>query len=289
MVAHNSLAELAWVCYRQSTVKTAPLSLLFSAILLCNSCAYAQTAASGIPATRTGIQLANDGSNRWALMSGNDIFSVQGTTNQLAKYKRQRVTVIGTMDAERKLDVTSIELSSIPEKQLREFIKQLKNDGWGVPRNIKSPTFWLFDFTYPMKQIIQAGPAAEPVLLEYLNDPQIVDHIIILLGGVGDEKAVEPIIRAIPEATETGEWANKLKVVANLALTNITVSDVIWHHSGGIMVDHCPEDPKSCWGAWWSKNKDTFSLSTTYPRNYSNYPGYGVYQDPPRTYGTNSH
>ena len=41
-----------------------------------------------------------------------------------------------------------------------------------------------------MIQILQAGPAAQDILLEYLSDEQIKDHIIILLGGVGDEKAV---------------------------------------------------------------------------------------------------
>ncbi|MDT8070539.1 MAG: hypothetical protein ROO76_20455 [Terriglobia bacterium] len=269
-------------------MKTKPFPVVLSVILLCVSCSTSQTTANGIPTTLTGILLASDVSNRWALMSGDDIFPLRGSPNQFAKYERQRVTISGTLDAEKTLDVRSIGLSPMPEKQLRKFIEQLKNDGWGVPKNISSPTFWLFDFTLPMQQIIQAGPAAEPVLLQYLNDPQIIDHIVILLGAVGDEKAVEPIIRAMPEKRETGERANKLRLVANLALTNITVSDVIWHHGGGITVDHCPDDPKSCWTAWWSKNKGTFRVSTAYPRNYSNYPNYGIYQSP-ALYRANMH
>lgn len=277
------------MCYTELIVKRTLCPLLLSAFFLFGSCTYSQTTAGGIPTTRTGILLASDVSNRWGLMSGDDIFPIRGTPQQLAKYERQRVTVNAFLDAEKKLDVRSIEFNAMPEKQLRTFVEQLRNDGWGIPKNISNPTFWLFDFTYPMKQIIQGGPAAEPVLLQYLNDPQITDQIVILLGAVGDEKAVEPIIHVIPEKGTTGEQADKLRLVANLALTNITVSDVIWHHGGGIMVDHCPDDPKSCWSTWWSKNKSAFKISTAYPRNYSNYPDYGIYQSPPTVYLANGH
>ena len=169
----------------------------------------------------------------------------------------------------------------MPEKQLKMFIEQLRTDGWGTPRNVANPTYWEFDFTGPMKQIIQAGPAAESVLLRYLNHPQINDHIVILLGAIGDEKAIEPIIRIMPTKGESSERAKKLRLVANLALTNITVNDVNRHHGGGIMVNHCPEDPRACWDTWWSKNENSFSVSSAYSRNYSNYPDYGIYENPP--------
>jgi hypothetical protein len=45
-----------------------------------------------------------------------------------------------------------------------------------------------------MLRLLQVGPAAQKVLLQYLDDSQIKNHVIILLGGVGDERAVEPTV-----------------------------------------------------------------------------------------------
>src|SRR5205807_910111 len=109
----------------------------------------------------------------------------------------------------------------------------------------------------------------------YLDDQQIKDHVIILLGGVGNERAVEPIIHAMAEKGENPEQ-KRLNLIANLALTNITVSDVIWHHGGGFTIAKCPDDPKSCWSAWWLKNRTAFKVTETPNRNYSNYPNYGI-------------
>jgi len=150
------------------------------------------------------------------------------------------------------------------------------------PENIANPTTWVFNFNPPMLQILQAGPAAQDVLLRYLDDPKIKDQIIILVGGLGDGKAVLPIIHAMADRNEArdNDYARKVNLAANLALTNITVSDVIWHHGGGITRDACPDDPKSCWYMRWIRHRDAFDISKTASRNYSNYPSYGIYQDP---------
>ncbi len=65
---------------------------------------------------------------------------------------------------------------------------------------------------------------------------------------------------------------------ANLALTNITVSEVIWHHGGGIEVRRCADNPMECGKNGGTKCKSTFTVKgVTQSRNYSNYPGYGIY------------
>lgn len=132
-----------------------------------------------------------------------------------------------------------------------------------------------------MKKILEIGSPAQELLLENINNSRIKAQVIFLLGGVGDERAVEPIIRAmIPKSkiAVTPE-AKKINRSANLALTNITVADVIWHHGGGIVIEHCPQNPRECWGNWWERNKKTFRLRTiTQSRRYSNYPGYGIYR-----------
>lgn len=229
-----------------------------------------------------------EGSSEWGLITATKQYSVRGTNSDLKKYERSRVTVTGTVKPATgnvpidKLKVQSIAASEVDENQIREWIEQLRSDPWTEPEDMAIPTLWAFHFTAPMIQILQAGPAAQDVLLEYISDPQIKDQIIILLGGVGDGKAVEPIIEAmaIPEEARASAYARKVNLAANLALTNITVGDVIWHHGGGVTIDQCPDDPKSCWSAWWFQHGETFDVSHTRNREYVDYPDYGIYQDP---------
>jgi hypothetical protein len=130
------------------------------------------------------------------------------------------VTVGGQLTAE------SIAPSELPDDEIRALVEQLRGDRWSTPHNVGNPTDWRFNFTEPMLRLLQVGPAAQKILLQHLDDQQIKDHVIILLGGVGDEGAVEPIIHGMAEKGENPEQ-ERLNLIANLALTNITVSDVI--------------------------------------------------------------
>jgi hypothetical protein len=87
---------------------------------------------------------------------------------------------------------------------------------------------------------------------------------------------VGPIIRAMSRSNTD---ARRTNLIASLALTNITQSEVIWGHGGGIPYDSCPDDPKACWLVWWAQNRASFKVSSeSENRNYSNYPNYGIYQ-----------
>jgi hypothetical protein len=293
------------------SLMTSPPFVLSAAFLICTGHCQAQTDKNSAEShnnvtTLTGILLVNDrrcderpadvpkdtrtcpeGSSQWGLITLGKQYSVRGKTNELKQYERRRVTVTGSVSPGQesftdKFDVQSISPSEMPESQIQGFIEQLRYDQWAGPANITNPTFWFFNFTRPMLQILQAGPAAQDVLLRYLDDPKIKDQIIILLGGLGDQKAVLPIIHAMADRNEARDnnHARKVNLAANLALTNITVGDVIWHHGGGITTDACPDDPKSCWYTWWIQHTYTFDISKTVSRNYSNYPSYGIYQDP---------
>jgi hypothetical protein len=127
-----------------------------------------------------------------------------------------------------KLEVQSIASSDVDKNRIRELIEELRSNQWTQPVNTSNPTLWDFHFTPPMIQILQTGPAAQDVLLEYISDPQIKDQIIFLLGGVGDGNAVEPIIEAMatPIDAQGNAYGRKVNLAANLALTNITVGDV---------------------------------------------------------------
>ncbi|MEW6737212.1 MAG: hypothetical protein AB1489_38360 [Acidobacteriota bacterium] len=140
---------------------------------------------------------------------------------------------------------------------------------------------WNFHFTEPMLKILDIGPEAQAHLLEKIGEPAIRDQTIILLGGLGDERAVEPIINAMIAKDDLAfiPDAARINLTANLALTNITVTDVIWHHGGGIELLRCPESPKECWTEWWEKNKGTFTVKRIkQSRRYSNYHNYGIYK-----------
>lgn len=234
------------------------------------------------------IWMCPEGSTDWGLITRTKQYLVWGNTSELRKYERRRVSVIGRVSPGSRqsfmdrLDVDSIVPSEIPEAQIEDLVGRLRGNEWIEPVNESNPTSWSFHFTPPMLQILQAGSAAQDILLKYLDDPEMKDQIIILLGGIGNQRAVEPIIHAMVCRDEAREsrYARKINLAADLALTNITAADVIWHHGGGITRDACPDDPKSCWYSWWLSHRDAFDIAKTPSRNYSNYPSYGIYQDP---------
>lgn len=295
---------------RQITRYIALLCLVFGVppICCCQGRIPLQDASPGTSVTVTGILLVDDwrcdewptdvpkdklmcpqgGSSQWGLITATKQYSVSGINGELRKYERQRVTVTGKVTTTTgdlpigKLQVQSIASSKVDANPIRELIEKLRSDRWTEPVNMSNPTAWQFHFTPPMIQILQTGQAAQDVLLEHIDDPQIKDQIIFLLGGVGDRKAVEAIIEAMatPDEVQRSAYARKINLAANLALTNITVGDVIWHHGGGLTGNSCPNDPKSCWSAWWIEHGDTFDISHTPKRRYVNYPDYGIYQNP---------
>src|SRR4029077_1442402 len=112
-----------------------------------------------------------------------------------------------------------------------------------------------------------------------ISDPGIQDQVVMLLGGVGDEHAIWPIIETLTDGDDAtlDARSKRLDLIGNLALTNLTVSEVIWHHGGGIPIQRCPTTPKSCWLTWWLDQKDTFKVGVGGDRLYVNYPNYGIY------------
>lgn len=186
------------------------------------------------------------------------------------------------------LIVLALAVSAFPQEQkgsrnaeVQNLIAELYAHPWAGAENSCSPMCWDFHFTEPMLQILEIGAPAQDALIEKLNHPVIKDQVIILLGGLGDERAVGPIIDAMVAKDEVAFTPNaeRINLAAMLALTNITVAEVIWHHGGGIEVRRCPENPKECWAEWWKNNKATFKVKgIKQSRRYSNYPNYGIYR-----------
>jgi hypothetical protein len=181
------------------------------------------------------------------------------------------------------LPINIFSQAAAKDENLRSLVGELRNHKWEGPYAVTIPLHWDLQLTEPMRRILEIGPSAQDVLIESIKDPLIKDQVIILLGGIGDERSVGPIVDAMIakkylKATPNSEQIN---LAANIALTNITVADVIWHHGGGVVQIDPPEDSKERWMKWWRKNERTFTVKgITDSRNYSNYPNYGIYKQP---------
>ena len=97
--------------------------------------------------------------------------------------------------------------------------------------------------------------------------------------GVSDENAIWPIIETLTDGKEAmlDARSRRLNLIGNLALTNLTVSEVIWHHGGGFTIARCPDTVQSCWSQWWLEHREKFKVGVGGDRLYVNYPNYGIY------------
>ncbi len=229
-------------------------------------------------------------SSDWALASGRKTYLLYGDVPTLERFERKRVNVSGILEEEpvveygmqmirRKINVHSMESSELSGQAIEELVSQLKVVPWRGPENHCSPMCWDLAFTDPMLEILQAGRSAQDILLRHMSDQAIQDQIVMLLGGIGDENAIWPIIETLTDGNDATNdpRSKRLNLVGNLALTNLTVGDVIWHHGGGISPDQCPGSPRSCWSKWWLARKDSFKVGVGGDRLYTNYPNYGIY------------
>ena len=166
------------------------------------------------------------------------------------------------------------------EPNVQPLIRDLHNNRWEGPWPISIPLQWDLMLTEPMRKILEVGSPAQQDLINNINDSSITDQVIILLGGVGDERAIGPILNAMiaqKDVKSTPNW-EQINLAANIALTNITVADVIWHHGGGVVRVDPPKDSKERWMKWRKKNPYFAVRNITQSRNYSNYPNYGIYK-----------
>jgi len=100
--------------------------LCLSAAGVISSSACNSQSSAGIPTTRTGILLARDNSNEWALESGRELFFVRGKARELAKFERRRVAITGTVSVGRQLTAESIAPSELPNDEIRALVEQLR-------------------------------------------------------------------------------------------------------------------------------------------------------------------
>jgi hypothetical protein len=173
----------------------------------------------------------------------------------------------------------------VTEQDVQSLVDKLEIQPWGGPINlILSGNQLEASFSEPMKEILKIGNPAQNILLKNLSNPKIKNEIIILLGGVGDERAIKSIIN---EMLPDGEYQNMTKFqienrneAAKIALTNITTADLASPTAIGTFYgEKCPG--KTCWEKWWEDNQLTFSVKNI-EKNRSRFyvPNYGIYSKP---------
>src|SRR5215213_685338 len=168
------------------------------------------------------------------------------------------------------------------DNNIKSLIRDLHEHRWEGPYPVAIPLQWDLRLTAPMRKILEIGSPAQADLIANINDSAIKDQIIILLGGVGDERSVGPIINAMIPTKALKSTANsqQINLAANIALTNIIVADVIWHYGGGVVQTEPPKDSKERWMKWQKHHPEFAVKNVTRDRNYSNYPNYGIYKQP---------
>lgn len=115
---------------------------------------------------------------------------------------------------------------------LQALTDELKEHAWaGIRLTGMSPANWTVHVTRPMKEILKHGSAAQSILLQRISDPRITDQVIFLLGGVGDERVIGPIISAMIDSRSLDLVSNATKInfSADFALTNITAAEWCGH------------------------------------------------------------
>lgn len=283
-----------------------PSSLLFTFALIAVVAGFSsgQTVRPQIPEIKmTGIVLTSDHrcalshaedalcrSSDWALASGRRTYLLYGDIPTLERFERKRVAISGLLEEDpvveygmqmvrRRITVRSVESSELGEQTIEELVSQLSVIPWRGPEDVFGPPDHNFAFTEPMFQILEAGHGAQDVVLHQIGNKAIQDQIVMLLGGIGDENVIWPIIETLTDGNDATMDARskRLNLIGNLALTNLTVSGVIWHHGGGITVNQCPDTPKSCWAKWWLERRDSLKVGVGGDRLYTNYPNYGIY------------
>ena len=110
------------------------------------------------------------------------------------------------MSLPKRLALTFVLMSVLPsvvfsqtaasDENVRSLIRELRSNRWEGPI-VSIPLQWNLLLTEPMRKILEIGSPAQQALIDNLSDPMIRDQVIPLLGGVGDERSIGPIILAM--------------------------------------------------------------------------------------------
>jgi hypothetical protein len=170
----------------------------------------------------------------------------------------------------------------VTEQEIQALIDKLNTQPWEGVVSLELPGKAMeSQFTEPMKEIIRIGNPAQSTLLKNLSNPKLKIEMILLLGGVGDEASVKPLIDEFIGLGDPQPGMSREVMFRNIcikvALTNITAADLAAPTAIGTFYgERCPT--KACWEKWWEANKSTFSAKDVgKKRDQFFVPNYGIY------------
>jgi hypothetical protein len=119
----------------------------------------------------------------------------------------------------------------------------------------------LIDFSPPMKELIRVGAPARARLHRLLDDKQIQNEVVLILGAIGDETTLPLLIDRYPTALDKDDrWQTKM-VCFSFALSYLT-GQQIDRSREGTTID---TDNARQWWDWWTKAASTFRVPVEKP------------------------
>jgi hypothetical protein len=147
--------------------------------------------------------------------------------------------------------------------ELRRPENRLKLLGTSIPGGE------LIIFSSPMKQLILLGTAARARLHRLVDDEQIQNEVVLVLGAIGDETTVPLLIGRYPQSLDPTDRRQTKMVCFSFALSHLT----------GQQIDRTREGTTfdggnaRLWREWWARAGSTFRVSAAKPKG-SWMPGY---------------
>jgi hypothetical protein len=140
--------------------------------------------------------------------------------------------------------------------KLRLPVNRLNWGGSGI-----IPGGELIDFTPAMRQLIILGPTARKTLHGLLDDPEIQNEVVLVLGAVGDETTVPLLIDRYPRNLAPDEPHQTKMVCFSFALSYLTGQEMDRTRWGTTV----SEENAGRWRAWWANARSTFRVLAKKP------------------------
>jgi hypothetical protein len=148
---------------------------------------------------------------------------------------------------------------------VEELIEELRRPENRVPAEYGciTPGGECLTFSAPLKALMFRGAAARAPLLARLDDPEIRNEVVLVLGAVGDESTVPELITRYPRGPLI--WADRAssltRVCFSYALCWLTGQPIDRSRSG---TDWDANNAEK-WQTWWAANRATFRVPPVKP------------------------
>ena len=118
----------------------------------------------------------------------------------------------------------------------------------------------MITFSWPMRMLILLGPAAREPLHRLLDDNEIQNEVVLVLGAIGDETTVPLLIDRYPRQLDPEKQRFKM-VCFSFALAHRT-GEVLDRDRTGTTI--CADNAGK-WRTWWTKEGRTFRVPAEKP------------------------